>query len=323
MDESGIENSQRDGGYEQTDNASTLEGMPTYEEHMAEVEKTNEESQEEIDVSKYTTSGEALDAIKNLERQLFWKELSSDLVNAMESGPLEETDNYGEPAWIRRFTTGSQNFTWPPERGYTYEIRKAVSDDGQREKIIIEPDFGYAHIVYRNEPTITVDGFTRLKSDNPFVDEIDFTFENNESNKNIPERMNKVLSVLFKGIFNKDDKQYPDPTTVSNALSELKEIISKIDGDNSLDSKKEKLKIRWNELLREEKAAEKRKELESKREEVSRIAEKVDNKDKLSINDLKTLFEEGLDSDELAQQVRGRLGIDEDALKLLLKNYRR
>lgn len=322
MNESRIENSQRDGGYEQTDNASALEGMPTFEEHMAEVENTNEESQEEIDVSKYTTSEEARDAIKNLERQLFWKELSSDLVNAMESGPLEETDNYGQPAWMRRFTTGSQNFTWPPERGYEYRIRKMVSDDGQREKIIIKPDFGYTQYAYPNEQTVNVDGFTRPKSDDPFIEETDFTLENNENNKDIPERMNKVLLDLFKGIFYKDNKQYPDPATASNAISELKEIISKIDGDNSLDSKKEKLEIRWDELLEEEEAAEKRKELESKREEVSRIAEKVDNKDKLSIDDLKTLFEEGFDSDELAQQVRGRLGIDEDALKILLKNYR-
>ena len=75
MDASRIENSQRDGEYGQTDNASALESMPTFEEHMAEVENTNEESQEEIDVSKYTSSEEARDAIKNLERQLFWKEL--------------------------------------------------------------------------------------------------------------------------------------------------------------------------------------------------------------------------------------------------------
>lgn len=311
----------QEGKNRQEDAAALLENMPTYEEHMAETNNANNEK-DTIDVDKYTTSKEARNAVNNLERQLSWKRLSSDLVDAMESGSLDETDNYGEPAWMRRFTTGSQKYTWPPERGYEYVIRKAVSDDGQREKIIIKPDFGYAQFVYRNEPMITVDGFTRDVIDDPFVDEIDFTFENNESNKNIPERMNRILLDLFSGYCDKDEEKYPDFETVSNACSELKEIINGIDGDGLLEDKIKKLQAKRDELSREEEAAEKRKELESKREEVSRIAEKVDNKDKLSINDLKILFEEGFDSDELAQQVRGRLGIDEDALKLLLKNYR-
>ena len=311
MEESKIANSQREGEYVQEDSVGALEDMPSYEEHMAE-------SQGRIDVGKYTTSKDARNAINNLEQQLSWKKLSSDLVDAMESGPLDETDNYGTPAWMRRFTTGSREYTWPPERGYEYRIKKIVSDDGQREKIIIEPDYGHAEFVFRGEPMINVDGFTRLKSSKPFIEETDFTFENNKNNENIPERMNKVLLDLFSGTFDKDNKKYPDFMTVSNACSELKEIIHEIDGDNLLNSKKEKLKDRLWELLRDEKEAIQKKELESKKENIPRIAKMVDNKEKLSLNDLKILFEEGFDDNELAQQARDQLGIDVDVLKSLL-----
>lgn len=318
MKETKIANSQRDGEYVQTDSASVLEDMPTYEEHMAKSDNTNMELQGKIDISKYTTSKETREAIKTLEQQLSWKKISSDLVNAMESGPLDETDNHGTPAWMRRFTTGSREYTWPPERGYTYRIKKIVSDDGQREKIIIEPDYGYAEFVFQDEPIINVNGFTRLKSSKPFIEETDFTFENNKNNESIPERMNKVLLDLFSGAFDKDNKRYPDFMTVSNAYSELKEIIHEIDGGDLLNGKKEKLKDRWEELLREEKEAKQKEELESKRENISRIAKMVDNKEKLSFNDLKILFEEGFDNDKLAQQVRSQLGIDVDVLKSLL-----
>ena len=286
--------------------------------------------------------------MRNLEQQLAWKKISDDLVESIETTPLDETDSNGVPLWMRRFTIGSHDLHYPPERGYEYAVSAITTQDydekdgnelpkPEEKRIIIEQVYGDTQFSFDGQKTKNVNGFIRLESDDPFIEEIDFTFGNKESNKDIPERMNSVLMMLFgknvfsekeKEILNKGDEygldylkyeEFPDGSTVLNARDKLKKIIKDIGEDDALKEKKEMLEKRWNELVQEEATVGKKEELNLKQKNVSRIERMVNDGQNLSLQDLEALFDENFDKDEAAQRTRNKLGIDANVIKMLLK----
>lgn len=328
-----------------------LEEMPPFGDYMDDktiVKESPKTPQEMIRPDEFTTAKEAMEAIRNLEQQLTWERISNDLLESIETTPFDETDDDGIPLWMRRFTTGSHDLHYPPERGYEYVVSAITTQDynerdsnelprPEEKRIIIKPEYGYTQFFFADQKIKNINGFIRLESEEPFIEEIDFTFGNKESNKDIPERMNSVLMMLFgKNVFSEKEeeilsngdeyefdyleyKEFPDGSTVLNARDELRKIIEDIGEDDVLKEKKKILKKRWDELVQEEDAARKREELNLKRKDIPRVEKMVDDGQNLSLQDLKVLFDEGFDEDEAVQRIRNKLGIDANVIKTLLK----
>jgi len=184
------------------------------------------------------------------------------------------------------------------------------------------------------EPSVNVDGYERPEGVK-FADETNFTFENRTDNQNIPSRINHTLYTLFgENTFSEYERQlvqygmgfddyfdaakYPDDETAMAAANELIEIASDIGNDgkleeniNRLEQTKEAFENAARELAEQEEA-------EKNQQELAKIAESINNGEKLNLERLRLVFSDKNNNDPTAISIRNSIGIEVSVIKQLL-----
>lgn len=302
-------------------------------------DSTNAERQ--VTIGEYETYDEVTNAIRNLEAQRSWKQMTSEILDIIESS-REDGETFDEvPQW-------KQNLRHLPGKGYYYNVNAITSYEynhgdstelakPSEKRFLVGPEYGYAHIRYPGDRPDNINGFLKFSDDGSLPEETDFTFENKEENKNIPDRINDVFFKLFGGnefsykermILNGGDeygneyldhREFPDNEALIGILAEMRGIINDIGEDEVLEKKIELLEQRQDEIRKAEQEAKEKEERLRDQQKLSEIAGAMENGGKLSLEDLRLVFNDKYDDDASAMSIRNNLSIDGVALKQLLR----
>lgn len=324
------------GNYEQW---RTLEENSESEVQNSE-DSANAEGQ--VTIGEYETYDEVTNAIRNLEAQQSWKQMTSEILDIIESS-REDGETFGEvPRW-------RQNLRHLPGKDYYYNVNAITSYEynhgdstelakPSEKRFLVGPEYGYAHIRYPGDRPDNINGFLKFSDDGSLPEETDFTFENREENKDIPDRINDVFFKLFGGnefsykermILNGgneysdkylDYREFPDDETLTSILAEMRSIINDIGEDEVLEKKIELLEQRQDEIRKAEQEAKERKERLRDQQKLSEIVDTMKNGSKLTLEDLRLVFNDKYDDDASAMSIRNNLSIEEAAMKQLLEH---
>lgn len=247
-------------------------------------ENIEQENESRVTIAEYDNPKEASDALKNIEGQIHWKDIVSELANSIESYSLDEKGDNEEPQWMKNFKNDKRyrveaitndhfnsTNTWggiaesDEKRIIIYrDDHPEESEDDYEEVEYLDND--YATLIPHKMPEIiNINGFSRNNEihSGTLAEETDFTIENEANNKDIQDRINEVLFKLFgQNVFSYEETggsnfydysefaEYPDSAMLSSVLSELKSISSNIGDVNVLEKKRDLLKQKISELDR-------------------------------------------------------------------------
>ena len=295
-------------------------------------------AQEEDIAQRYETAEEVDEALECLYEQKEWKDnlnkIGQTILHCIEMSKNDSSLQFKDhPFWRGQIGgPGGVNvaaITNDAEYDYFEPGSERIANENEK-KILVGTDYKKLF----GEPSVNVDGYERPEGVK-FADETNFTFENRTDNQNIPSRINHTLYTLFgENTFSEYEKQlieygmgfddyfdaakYPDDETAIAAANELIGIASDIDNDgkleeniNRLEQTKEAFENAARELAEQEEA-------DKNQQELARIAESINNDEKLNLESLRLIFSDKNDNDPTAISIRNSIGIEVGVIKQLL-----
>jgi hypothetical protein len=110
----------------------------------------------------------------------------------------------------------------------------------------------------------------------------------------------------------------PSKDEARNALNIMRDVVRDIGDADDLDNKINILDAKRNEILQERAVAAEEAEMQELRKSLEGIAESLKNGGKLSLENLQTVFDDRLNDDSLAKDIKDHIGIDEQVIRQLL-----
>jgi hypothetical protein len=110
----------------------------------------------------------------------------------------------------------------------------------------------------------------------------------------------------------------PSKDEARNALNIMRDVVRDIGDADDLDNKINILDAKRNEILQERAVVAEEAEMQELRKSLEGIAESLKNGGKLSLENLQTVFDDRLNDDSLAKDIKDHIGIDEQVIRQLL-----
>ena len=232
-----------------------------YIQNQADKEQLTEDFLE-----KYQTYEDTVNALDNIEGQLYWRKVLSKLQAALSQPNAIDLNEQNEPKWLEYFTS----------EGKYSAIKDAFFINAIEDDKYNNDDPKYHAYINKRFSIKTSDSYY---VDDVFPEDTDFSVENNYKNNDVPKRISHVLAELFDdNVFTEEEKdfidasaldkrgavfkhldymRYPDKDTLDRVFSEIVDIIDDIGDTNDLENKRNLLESKVRVFEEAEEKAEK------------------------------------------------------------------